>query len=144
MRSHQGHPVSQQALPGGCRVQALAFSRMDQLTWTDPLPSFFFQASLVEGISVAGLRHSRVSQPSLPAVLPEPNPHAVTHALPLVECNGNSCPACLTSHFQDDPVRQARSLGSSLVLTHVSIPAHTARMGLVAPWEACQFLGAQF
>ena len=59
------------ALPGGCRVQALAFSRMDQLTWADPLPSFFFQASLKKACLGQALGHTAVfpNHPRQEAVL---------------------------------------------------------------------------
>ena len=69
MRSHQGHPVSSGALPGGCRVQALDFSRMDQLTWISCLPSF--KPPFKEAYLWQALRHTAVfpNHPRQEAVL---------------------------------------------------------------------------
>ena len=149
MRSHQGRPVSSGALPGGCRVQALGFSRMGQLTWTDPLFSFFFQASLKEAYLWQALRHTAC----FPTILARKlflmlnlNPSRCnSRPLPLVECKwGTAAPAqALTSAIsQDDPARQARVIRSSLALSaHVSIPACMAGDGLAGPPSGCQFLG---
>lgn len=120
------------ALRGGCKkeVKPLAFSRMDQLTWTDPRPHFLLSGPHEEGISLwQALRPLQQCFPTILArlfLMLNLNPSTLCSGLPLVECKwGTAAPAqALTSAIsQDDPVRQARVIRPSWCISaHVSIP----------------------